>query len=117
MPFSASTLSCLRLNWTSRGFARRSSRLILLTIVALVAATTPASAHVGSPDVYADGKAGPYRLFVTVRPPLVIPGVAEIEVRTEDAGAGAPTISGIQMAPIPLTGATSLHPPVADQIR
>ena len=117
MPFSASTLSCLRLNWTSRGFARRSSRLILLTIVALVAATTPASAHVGSPDVYADGKAGPYRLFVTVRPPLVIPGVAEIEVRTEDAGAGAPTISGIQMAPIPLTGAASLHPPVADQMK
>ena len=29
-----------------------------------------ASAHVGSPDVFLDGQAGPYRLFVTVRPPL-----------------------------------------------
>ena len=37
----------------------------------------PAHAHVGSPDVYAEGDAGPYKLFVVIRPPLVIPGVAE----------------------------------------
>jgi len=41
----------------------------------------PAFAHVGSPNVFYDGDAGPYHLFVTVRVPQVVPGVAEIEVR------------------------------------
>lgn len=41
----------------------------------------PLSAHVGSPDVYYDGHAGPYHLLVTIRPPAVIPGVAEIQIR------------------------------------
>jgi len=40
-----------------------------------------ASAHVGSPDFYYDGYAGPYHLLVTVRPPAVIPGIAEIQIR------------------------------------
>ena len=38
-------------------------------------------AHVGSKDVFEQVDAGPYKLFVTVRPPNVIPGVAAIEVR------------------------------------
>jgi hypothetical protein len=41
-----------------------------------------AFAHVGSPDIYYEDYAGPYHLLVTVRPPLVIPGLAEIEVRS-----------------------------------
>jgi len=41
-----------------------------------------ASAHVGSPDVFYESNAGPYHLLITVRPPVVVPGVAEIEVRT-----------------------------------
>ena len=41
-----------------------------------------ASAHVGSPDVFLDGQAGPYRVLVTVRPPHAIPGVADVEVLT-----------------------------------
>jgi hypothetical protein len=69
-------------------------------------------AHVGSPDIYADGQAGPYKLFVTIRPPLVIPGVAEIEVRSESDG-----IESIEIAPIPLTGEASKHPPVADAMK
>ncbi len=69
----------------------------------------PAYAHVGSPDVYAEGQAGPYKLSVVIRPPLVIPGVADIEVR---AGAGG--IDRITVAPIPLTGEASRHPPVPD---
>jgi hypothetical protein len=39
--------------------------------------------HVGSPDIYYDGYAGQYHLLVTIRPPAVIPGVAEIQVRSE----------------------------------
>jgi len=70
---------------------------------------TAANAHVGSPDVYADGQAGPYRLSVVLRPPLVIPGVAEIEVRSETTG-----IDRISITPVPLTGEAAKHPPVPD---
>jgi hypothetical protein len=47
--------------------------------VAFVAALV--SAHVGSPDVFFSGKAGPYDIRVTVRPPEVVPGVAYVTVR------------------------------------
>jgi hypothetical protein len=68
-----------------------------------------AQAHVGSPDVYAEGAAGPYKLFVVVRPPLVIPGVADIEVRSSTPG-----VDSIAAAPIPLAGEASKHPPAPD---
>ena len=101
--------------------SRRESRWLgrrLLVIAALgLVCSTSAWAHVGSPDIYADGNAGPYRLFVTVRPPLVIPGVAEIEVRADPASANGALVSGIEIAPIPLTGEASLHPPVADAMK
>jgi hypothetical protein len=50
----------------------------------LVLAASPALGHIGSPDVYFDGYAGRYHLLVTVRPPAVIPGIAEIEIRCLD---------------------------------
>ena len=77
----------------------------------------PAHAHVGSPDIYAEGKAGPYRLLVTIRPPQVIPGVAEIEVRAVGEGATASEIESIAITPIPLVGEAAKHPPVADQMK
>jgi len=55
----------------------RSLLWLLLSWIAL-----PAVAHVGSPDVFYEGDAGPYHLFVVVRVPQVIPGVAEVEVRS-----------------------------------
>jgi hypothetical protein len=79
------------------------------TVSTLIASTVSAHAHVGSPDVYAEGQAGPYTLSVVVRPPLVIPGVADIEVR-----AHSPGIDRITVTPVPLTGEASKHPPVAD---
>ena len=39
----------------------------------------------GSKDVYEQVNAGPYKLFVTIRMPNVIPGVATIEVRSSGA--------------------------------
>jgi hypothetical protein len=39
------------------------------------------SAHIGSPDVFFTGKAGPYDIRVTIRPPQVVPGVARVTVR------------------------------------
>src|SRR5947208_10793064 len=56
------------------------SRLLLIAFLLLPLA---GFAHVGSPDIYYDGYAGQYHLLVTIRPPAVIPGVAEIQVRSE----------------------------------
>src|SRR5258706_14542758 len=68
-----------------------------------------ASAHVGSPDVFFEGDAGPYRLLVTVRPPAVIPGVAEIEVRGT-----SPDIREAQIVPLPLRGPGARFAPTPD---
>jgi hypothetical protein len=74
--------------------------------------TALAGAHVGSPDVYLEGKAGSYQLFVTVRPPLTIPGVAEIEVRSESPG-----IRSIRAVPLAITGAGSKFAPIPDPLK
>lgn len=68
-------------------------------------------AHVGSPDVYLDGKAGPYRLSVTVRPPAVIPGVAEVEIVAHDP------VSRLYITPTPLTGAGAQFAPTPDLMK
>lgn len=39
------------------------------------------AAHIGSPDTWFEGNAGPYRVLVHVRSPGVIPGIADIAVR------------------------------------
>ena len=54
--------------------------LILDFCFLLSAGALPAAAHVGSPDVYLEGKAGPYEMTVVVRPPAIVPGIAEVEV-------------------------------------
>ena len=71
-----------------------------------------AQAHVGSPDIYLDGKAGPYQLFITVRPPAVIPGVAELEVRT-----GSSKVRELRAAPVPLDAAGAKFAPVPEALR
>jgi hypothetical protein len=43
------------------------------------------SAHVGSPDVWYEGDAGPYHVLVYVRLPGVIPGIADVDVRVMGA--------------------------------
>ena len=40
-------------------------------------------AHVGSPGVVYEGKAGPYKLMVSVNPPDVIPGTAQVQIYIE----------------------------------
>ena len=43
------------------------------------------SAHVGSPDVWYEGNAGPYHVLVYVRLPGVIPGIADVNVQVANA--------------------------------
>ncbi len=67
------------------------------------------AAHVGSPDIFFQGRAGPYPLLVAIRPPDVIPGIARIEVR-----ALSKDVREIRLTPTPMTGIAAKHPPVAD---
>src|ERR687894_6375 len=60
----------------SRSSVRRATLVTLISAIAIVT-----SAHVGSPNVFFDGMAGDYPVRVVVRPPQVIPGLAEITVR------------------------------------
>ncbi len=60
---------------------RRARRAALAALVAL--APTSAHAHVGSPDVVYEGMAGGTRVLVLVRPPAVVPGLAEVTVRAD----------------------------------
>lgn len=73
---------------------------------------TSAWAHVGSPDVFYEGNAGPYKLFVTVRMPDVIPGVAQVEIRSQ-----SPDVSELRILPLRLTGAGSQYTPIADTMQ
>ncbi len=79
-------------------------KILLFAVLLLLAAR--ACAHVGSPDTFFEGNAGPYRLFVTVRMPEVIPGVAEVEIRSESGA-----VSAIRVLPLRLSGAGSEYAP------
>ena len=78
----------------------------------LLVAALPAWAHIGSKDVFEEVNAGPYKLFVTIRTPNVIPGVATIEVRSSGA-----TIRSLGITPTPLTGEAAKHPPNSDAMK
>lgn len=84
----------------------RRGRIFCLLLLSIA---TMAQAHVGSKDIYEDINIGRYKLYVTIRPPVVIPGVASVEVQSS----GAP-ISRILITPTPITGEGADHPPVAD---
>ncbi|HLK51488.1 MAG TPA: hypothetical protein VKT49_25280 [Bryobacteraceae bacterium] len=69
----------------------------------------PLFAHVGSPDVFYEGTAGPYRLMVTIRPPQVIPGVAQVEIRS-----ASPGVRQVRIVPLPMTGPGARFAPIPD---
>lgn len=77
-----------------------------------LAFAVPLVAHVGSPDVFYEGQAGPYRLLVTIRPPQVIPGVAEVDVRST-----SPEVRQVRIVPLRLTGPGAKLAPVPDIAR
>ena len=79
-------------------------------ILMLCLVATTASAHVGSPDVFYEGDAGPYHVFVAIRTPSVIPGIATIEIRTT-----ADDVRSMSVVPMRLTGPGSELPPTPDR--
>ncbi len=56
-------------------------RLSLNRLAGIAGLVALCSAHIGSPDVWYEGTAGPYHLVVYVRLPGVIPGIADINVQ------------------------------------
>jgi hypothetical protein len=53
--------------------------------VFLVIGGLAAHAHVGSPNVFFEGRAGPFSIFSIIRPPSALPGAAQITVRVSEA--------------------------------
>ncbi len=87
----------------------RLASLVVLLAAALLSAARPAAAHVGSPDVFYEGDAGPYHLIVTVLVPQVIPGVAEVQIRS-----AAGDVRSISTSVTRLSGPGSNLAPVPD---
>jgi len=58
----------------------------LLPCLLLLWLALPVAAHIGSPNVIFEGRAGPHPVRVVVRPPEVVPGLAEISVRALGPG-------------------------------
>jgi hypothetical protein len=67
--------------------------------------------HVGSPDVYYEAMAGPYKLFVTIRTPQMIPGIAQIEVRCLEGA-----VDEIEIVPLRVIGEGSKTAPPPDRM-
>jgi len=65
------------------GVQRSTFPKIRLLIFFLSLLSLTAHAHIGSPDIFFDGTAGPYPVRVTVRMPGVVPGRAEITARVQ----------------------------------
>jgi hypothetical protein len=86
-------------------------RRFVAVLAAVFFALAPCWAHVGSPDVYFQGVAGPYHLIVTVRTPAMIPGLADVEIRSSDPG-----VTSIRVVPLYIVGPGAKYPPPADPL-
>ncbi|HUK15958.1 MAG TPA: hypothetical protein VLW65_06065 [Bryobacteraceae bacterium] len=76
-------------------------RLLLFSVLVAF----PLVAHVGSPDIFYEGDAGPYHLLVTIRPPQVVPGVAEVEIRC-----ASPYVRQVRILPLRLVRGRQFAP-------
>ncbi len=93
-----------------RGINSRLRELALASL-AVLSLIAPAWAHVGNPDVYFQGAAGPYHLIITIRTPQMIPGTADVEILS-----ATPGISKITVVPLYIVGPGAKYPPVGDRL-
>jgi len=70
-------------------------RIPISIAIALVLLNGAVRAHVGSPHVFYEGNAGPYPVRVIVRPPGVVPGLAEISIRVEGDAADVRRVAAL----------------------
>lgn len=71
----------------AQGLISQCTRLVGIALLYMVA-----SAHVGSPDAWYEGNAGPYKVTVQVQMAGVVPGVAQIFVRVSGGKAERVTV-------------------------
>lgn len=76
----------------------RTRRLAWRAALVLAIGCLPAiaAAHVGTLDAFFSGMAGPYRIQVTIRPPGIVPGVAQVTVRVRDGTVTRVTVQAAQ---------------------
>jgi hypothetical protein len=86
------------------------TRRLLPRLAIVLAVATATMAHVGSPNTYFSGQAGPYPVLVTVRLPGVVPGLAQITVRFPGVEPGAVRSVNVQAIQWDL-GAEGAPPP------
>ncbi len=67
-------------------------RLMLARVAAIAVFVIVCSAHVGSPDAWFEGNAGPYHVIVQIATPGVVPGVANVFTRVGGAGVEQVTV-------------------------
>ena len=79
-------------------------RFLMWLLVPLVA-----RAHIGSPNVFFEGSAGPNPVRVIIRPPATLPGLAQVDVRVDAESVAAVSVqaafagAGREAAPEPLS--------------
>lgn len=78
--------------------------------IALLLVAGTAAAHVGSPNTFFQGDAGPYALRAVVRPPGAVPGLAEISVRVPEGVERVSVLPG-------LLGDNAAQRPPADEAK
>lgn len=93
----------------SRSGTTSRARELAVACIAVLLLIVPAWAHVGNPDVYFQGAAGPYHLIITIRTPQMIPGTADVEILS-----ATPGISKVTVVPLYIVGPGAKYPPVGD---
>jgi hypothetical protein len=95
---------------SGRHFGRARLLRPVVTLLIILGSTEPSPpvlAHIGSPNVFYEGVAGPYALRVIVQPPEVIPGRAQVHVRVLDGNVSKVSVlparwdTGTKGAPAP----------------
>lgn len=81
--------------------ARRIAASFVVAAIAVVA-----SGHVGSPDTWFEGNAGPYPVRIVVRSPGVVPGLSDVTIRVMGEG-----VSRVTAVPVQAGAAKDAVPP------
>ena len=78
-----------------------------LLFAACLFAPMLAHSHVGSPNVFFEGKAGPHPVRVIIRPPAVLPGIVQADIRVATDG-----VTNIFLQAVPWETNAAAAPPV-----
>jgi len=65
---------------------------VLLPFWFLMASAPLVFAHVGSPNVFFEGRAGAYSVYAVIRPPSALPGAAQVSLRVEQSDVRSVTL-------------------------